>query len=344
MGQAMHLGSGPAPAADRSFGVPALDTVLGPPVAGENIVWGLEDDVVPGIRRRIEEGAGGRAVHCSLDGLTRAAAEAAERRGATIIVDLTDAAAAPGTGRLRDCALAVFGSSSTCHWLVPRTVLEHAAWTWAMQCVLIADAAEVAVYRADGRAGTPLRVPLDSAPGSGFRRSPVSAWNLGRGLRAARTEKGWSQAELGRRVGVSASAISQMERGRLGLSLETVIEVADQFGIAIDQLLRGGAADFVVVENRPGIGPDHSAARPVARGESVARESLHTYVLGGGGTLTPPVGPSGRVTVLIGSGRVAVERSPQRTMARAGDIVGVNRAQGFSISNLGAENAVIFCL
>ena len=61
------------------------------------------------------------------------------------------------------------------------------------------------------------------------------------GIRIAilRISKGWSQAELGRQLGVSASAVGMYEQGRREPSLDLVVQLARVFGVTTDYLLTG---------------------------------------------------------------------------------------------------------
>ena len=61
------------------------------------------------------------------------------------------------------------------------------------------------------------------------------------GIRIAilRISKGWSQAELARRIGVSASAIGMYEQGRREPSLGLLVRLAEEFGTTTDYLLMG---------------------------------------------------------------------------------------------------------
>ena len=61
------------------------------------------------------------------------------------------------------------------------------------------------------------------------------------GIRIAilRISKGWSQAELARRIGVSASAIGMYEQGRREPSLGLLVRLAEEFGTMTDYLLMG---------------------------------------------------------------------------------------------------------
>ena len=61
------------------------------------------------------------------------------------------------------------------------------------------------------------------------------------GMRIAllRASNGWSQAELARRIGVSASSVGMYEQGRREPSLDLVVRLANEFGVTTDYLLIG---------------------------------------------------------------------------------------------------------
>ena len=61
------------------------------------------------------------------------------------------------------------------------------------------------------------------------------------GIRIAilRLSKGWSQAELARRIGVSTSAVGMYEQGRREPSLSLLVRLAQEFGVTTDYLLMG---------------------------------------------------------------------------------------------------------
>ena len=58
-------------------------------------------------------------------------------------------------------------------------------------------------------------------------------------IAALRRDAGWSQAELGKRLKVSASAVGMYEQGRREPSLEGVISLCGIFGVTSDYLLMG---------------------------------------------------------------------------------------------------------
>ena len=65
--------------------------------------------------------------------------------------------------------------------------------------------------------------------------------NLMLGIRIAilRISKGWSQAELARRIGVSTSAVGMYEQGRREPSLGLLVRLAQELGVTTDYLLMG---------------------------------------------------------------------------------------------------------
>jgi transcriptional regulator with XRE-family HTH domain/mannose-6-phosphate isomerase-like protein (cupin superfamily) len=83
--------------------------------------------------------------------------------------------------------------------------------------------------------------------GSGDAPAPGSA--LGRRLRQARVASGMSIREMGRRVHVSPSFISQVELGRAAPSIGTLYAIASELNLSLDSLMNADAAG--VVEEAP---------------------------------------------------------------------------------------------
>ena len=63
---------------------------------------------------------------------------------------------------------------------------------------------------------------------------------LGMRIAILRISKGWSQAELARRIGVSASAVGMYEQERREPSLGLLVRLAQELGVTTDYLLTGG--------------------------------------------------------------------------------------------------------
>lgn len=62
---------------------------------------------------------------------------------------------------------------------------------------------------------------------------------MGNRIAQLRHKKGLSQAALGRKLGLSASAIGMYEQGRREPSISILISLANEFGVTTDYLLTG---------------------------------------------------------------------------------------------------------
>ena len=60
-------------------------------------------------------------------------------------------------------------------------------------------------------------------------------------LRVLRAERGWSQAELGGRLGVSRQAVNAIETGKYDPSLPLAFKIARLFEQSIEQIFNDGA-------------------------------------------------------------------------------------------------------
>ena len=90
---------------------------------------------------------------------------------------------------------------------------------------------------------------------------------LGDRLRASREAYGISLRELARRIGVSASLISQIETGKVHPSVSTLYSLASELGASVDELL---FEDAPIVSKPSGdrwaFLTDHPHMEPVQRG------------------------------------------------------------------------------
>jgi transcriptional regulator with XRE-family HTH domain len=107
-------------------------------------------------------------------------------------------------------------------------------------------------------------------------------------LRARRRELGLSLRELGSRVGVSASMLSQVENDRCRASVATLYKLVNELGLTLDDLFEN--PDPIEV-----VGPDSAARRPVAprRPTPTSRPGAH---------LGPVLNPAERTTIELESG------------------------------------------
>lgn len=65
----------------------------------------------------------------------------------------------------------------------------------------------------------------------------VRAELIGLAVRRERIEREWSQAELARRAGLSASAVNRIEAGQRRPRLRSIVSLADALGLAVRDLM-----------------------------------------------------------------------------------------------------------
>lgn len=62
-------------------------------------------------------------------------------------------------------------------------------------------------------------------------------------MRELRTDHGWSQSELGERLGVSRQSINAIEAGRYDPSLPLAFRIAAVFGLPIERIFHPDPAE-----------------------------------------------------------------------------------------------------
>jgi transcriptional regulator with XRE-family HTH domain len=76
---------------------------------------------------------------------------------------------------------------------------------------------------------------------------------IGRRIRQARNAKGLTQKALGKLAGVSESAVSQWESGKIEkIQGPTLRKLARALGVSIDWILDGEGAPDMIQDDRPG--------------------------------------------------------------------------------------------
>lgn len=64
------------------------------------------------------------------------------------------------------------------------------------------------------------------------------AVRLGKNLKRIRTEKGMSQGDISRTLGVSRGFVSNIENGKTNPTLSTITKIAEAIGVSTDTLLK----------------------------------------------------------------------------------------------------------
>jgi len=102
--------------------------------------------------------------------------------------------------------------------------------------------------------------------------------DIGTRLREERDRVGISQRELARRIGLSASMISQIESGQSKPSVSTLYEIVTELGVSLDAIFGGGNGSAAEPGNENGAGPGGA----VHHGPMVRLEDRHVIDLDSG--------------------------------------------------------------
>jgi transcriptional regulator with XRE-family HTH domain len=236
------------------------------------------------------------------------------------------------------------------YWSVPSGVLYpglRRTIEEVTQCVLVVGDSRLRVAKAEGRPpgieGSVFRYrDVDGIPA--LTPAPVAA-RIGAALRAARTQRQLSQSDLARLAGVSPSAISQAERGKRGLSLETLLELTGNLNMSIDELLRGEVVAGYRLGRR-----DHPRTRGIDGGHQPLPllddpgAGLRAYLvhLPPRQTGSPHVAHKGTELVAVAHGLVQIVLGNGRPVLRSGEVMLIDATTLESWRNLGPSEATLF--
>lgn len=174
---------------------------------------------------------------------------------------------------------------------------------------------------------------------------PDLARHLGAELRAGRERRGLSVRELARRIGVSASLLSQVERGIAQPSVGTLWAVVTELGLSLDALFTppdAGERPAVVQRavGRPALelGGGVVWERLTAGPDPDADFAFVTYPPGAdSGAGEPPTRHEGREYGYVISGRLQIEVGTETLVLGAGDAVAFGSRTPHRFRALGAE-------
>jgi transcriptional regulator with XRE-family HTH domain len=337
-----------------STGIEDLDDVLGGLLPGDNVVWTGGDD---GLHHHLQQGlfadaSSSRKVFVTTDdpparvaGRFGADVEILDaRRGqaytdpvaleravvergapeARVVIDSLDAfvrrlGSDRALGLFSRICPQLFDAGAICYWRAGETsrpILDGVRSV--TQCVLDVSEGHLRVLKAEGRHGVQGRISrIRSSDGEIHVDHERTLGRLAEGLRRLRTARGLSQSEVARIAGVSPSAISQAEAGRRGLGLDTVVAVAEGFGISIDELLGAGPDPGYVIARR-----DRSASRhglTALLDDPSAGLRAYLVQLGPGDRGEPPDLHKGAELVVVAVGLVQIDLGSETPVVRAGD-------------------------
>ena len=73
---------------------------------------------------------------------------------------------------------------------------------------------------------------------------------IGQRIRAERNKKGWHQAELAFRAGMTSAHLSHIETAQTKLALPTIVKIANALSVSVDELLCDSMEQVKVVYDK----------------------------------------------------------------------------------------------
>lgn len=212
------------------------------------------------------------------------------------------------------------------------------------QCILVLGDGRLRVAKCDGRPAGLRGSVFDYivADGRPVLSSAAAATRVGAALRTVRAERGLSQTDLARTAGISPSAISQAERGKRGLSVDTLLTLADRLGLTLDGLLQGSESEGYRLGRRDH--PRTASDASVLPLLDDPRAGLRVFVvsLPPGATADAGFVHKGVESVAVASGLVQVLLGDQRAVLRRGEAMLAEASGVTGWRNLGDGRALAF--
>ena len=239
----------------------------------------------------------------------------------------------------------LFDLDAIAYWRAPRPAVSRKVMeriTGVTQCVVELSNGRLRLVKAEGRSperqGRLVQARIDSD--ELVVETERALGRLARGLERVRRERQLSQAELARLAGVSASAISQAEAGRRGLSVDTLLLLTGELGITIDDLLAVAVPAGYVLARRT----RDSTHVPIRSLFDDPKAGLRVYLvrLKGSELGQPPHPHKGPELVLVIGGLVQLQLGSATPVLRSGDAALATTVALSSWRNLTAEPAVLF--
>lgn len=341
-------------------GFDGIDAALGGLVSGDNVVWLGDDEelyrrLVAGLVRAAGSNGllvdfGGRptgdadvaVIDAGPTSPFRTAVPLADELERRVRADPPGYLVVDGLGRVvrrwgieavsaffaRVCP-AMLDAGVTAYWsidsMLGRSFTDHVRQI--TQCLLDVRGGRLRVLKAEGRADAlqDITYQLQISDDDLVVDSPPAGGRLARGLSAVRQQFGLTQQELATVAGVTPSAISQAESGVRGLSLDTVIAIADRLEITTDRILSAGTTRSYTLAR-------HDRSRQLANRSVTALASdstigLRAYLidLAPGEESAPPFDHRGVAMVAPLRGLVQVVLDDDRPVLRPGDVLTVER-------------------
>ena len=211
------------------------------------------------------------------------------------------------------------------------------------QCVLRIDERSVQVVKAEGRGDAVIGTVLHwhEVDGEALLAPAEIVDRVAASLRAVRQARELSQHDLGDLAGVTASAISQVERAERGLSLATLVRLSAALGITIDDLLHGEDPGYRI--GRRPEDPRGGIERTVTLlGEADSNLRIDLVHLEPRQSGKPAAARAGTGIVAVVAGLLQVRVAGQTPAVRHGEVLVADSGRIEGWRNLGQTQATAF--
>ncbi len=248
------------------------------------------------------------------------------------------------SGFFGHCCPMLLDLGAIAYWSVPGASsyrAMHREIEQVTQCIIVVGDGRLRISKAEGRPpGAQGQMFRYSVKDGGLQLQPTqAAARVGAALRAYRLRRDLSQSDLARLAGVSPSAISQVERGERGLSLETLMALSARLNVTLDELLGGEVTPDYRIGRRHGLG--NAPAGSILPLLDDAEAGLRAYLvsLPRSATVEAPFTHKGAELVGVVSGLVQVLLSSGRPVLRRGETLLASRRGIDGWRNMGEGDA-----
>jgi transcriptional regulator with XRE-family HTH domain len=248
------------------------------------------------------------------------------------------------SGFFGHCCPMLLDLGAIAYWSMPgaspyRTM--HREIEQITQCIIVVGEGRLRISKAEGRPpGAQGQLFRYSVKDGALQLQPAQAVaRVGAALRAYRLRRDLSQSDLARFAGVSPSAISQVERGERGLSLETLMALSSRLNVTLDELLGGEVTPDYRIGRRHGLGNAPAGSVLPLLDDAEAGMRAYLVSLPRSATVEAPFAHKGAELVGVVSGLVQVLLTSGRPILRRGETLLASRRGINGWRNMGESEA-----
>jgi len=248
------------------------------------------------------------------------------------------------SGFFGHCCPMLLDLGAIAYWSVPGASpyrAMHREIEQITQCIIVVGEGRLRISKAEGRPpGAQGQMFRYSVKDGGLQLQPTqAAARVGAALRAYRLRRDLSQSDLARLAGVSPSAISQVERGERGLSLETLMALSGRLNVTLDELLGGEVTPDYRIGRRHGLGNAPAGSILPLLDDAEAGMRAYLVSLPRSATVEAPFAHKGAELVGVVNGLVQVLLSSGRPVLRRGETLLASRRGIDGWRNMGEGDA-----